>query len=345
MQPVDPEHAWRHPPFEPAVVDGECLARGAIDDKGQVLYQVEAMRGLLAVDGRLPVNVKLLVEGEEEIGSPHFEALLRTHAVRLAADVIVVSDTGMLAEDLPSTDVSMRGLVAFTVTLTTSTTDLHSGIFGGAVPNPLHHLNRLLAGLHDDDGRVAIPGFTDDVAELAGAEAASLAAQPFDEEEFRRLAGVPFLEGERGRSTLERVGSRPTAEVVGMSGGYTGDGIKTIVPSSATAQGDVPTRPRPGSRTDHGVRRDVDPRSGRRRHHGRAHPPRWRRPGTHTDRPLGVRRTVHVHRTRVGCGTASDPGRWKRPGGDARARCSAPPCSSSVSACPATASTHRTSAW
>jgi acetylornithine deacetylase/succinyl-diaminopimelate desuccinylase-like protein len=236
VQPVDPEHEWRHPPFEPVIVDGECLARGAIDDKGQVLYQVEAIRGLIALEGRLPVNVKLLVEGEEEIGSPHFEALLRGHAARLAADVIVVSDTGMLAEDVPSTDVSMRGLVAFTVTLTTSTTDLHSGIFGGAVPNPLHHLTRLLAALHDEDGRVAIPGFADDVAELSQAEAASLRTQPFDEDAFRRLAGVPFLEGEPGRSTLERVGSRPTAEVVGISGGYAGDGIKTIVPASASAK-------------------------------------------------------------------------------------------------------------
>lgn len=236
VQPVDPEDQWQHPPFAPVIVDGECFARGAIDDKGQVLYQVEAMRGLLATDGALPVNVKLLVEGEEEVGSPHFEALLRDHAERLAADVIIVSDTGMLAEDLPSTDVSMRGLVAFTVTLTTSSTDLHSGIFGGAVPNPLHHLTRLLAGLHDVDGAIAIPGFTDDVAELSPAEVASLAAQPFDESAFERLAGVSFLEGESGRSTLERVGSRPTAEVVGIGGGYTGDGIKTIVPASATAK-------------------------------------------------------------------------------------------------------------
>ncbi len=236
VQPVDPEAQWDHPPFEPAIVDGECLARGAIDDKGQVLYQIEAVRGLLEADGRLPVNLKVLVEGEEEIGSPNFERLLSDERERLACDVVVVSDTGMLAEDVPSTDVSMRGLVACTLTLTTSTTDLHSGLFGGAVPNPVHHLTRLLADLHDSEGRVTLPGFYDNVAELTEREAASLDAQPFDEEAFRTLAGVPFLEGEHGRSTLARIGSRPTAEVVGISGGYAGDGIKTIVPASATAK-------------------------------------------------------------------------------------------------------------
>jgi len=236
VQPVDPIDAWEHPPFEPIVVDGECRARGAIDDKGQVLYHLEAVRATLAERGSLPVNLKLLVEGEEEVGSPHFEALLAERAAELACDVIVVSDTGMIAPDVPSTDVSMRGLVAATVTLTTSSIDLHSGTFGGAVPNPLHHLARLVHRLHDDEGRVALPGFADDVAPLSAAEAASLADQPFDEEEFRRLAGVAFLEGEDGRSTLERIGARPTAEVVGIWGGYTGDGIKTIVPASALAK-------------------------------------------------------------------------------------------------------------
>ena len=236
VQPVDPEDQWLSPPFEPVIVDGECRGRGAIDDKGQVLYQVEALRGLLGLDGTLPVNVKVLVEGEEEIGSPHFEDLLRSHADRLACDVIVVSDTGMIAENVPSTDVAMRGLVAFTVTLTTATTDLHSGLFGGAVPNPIHHLTRLLASLHDADGRVTVPGFYDEVRELDAAEAKSLAAQPFDADEFLALGGVAVLEGEVGQSTLARIGARPTAEVVGIVGGYGGDGIKTIVPATATAK-------------------------------------------------------------------------------------------------------------
>lgn len=236
VQPVDPEAQWTSPPFDPVIVDGECRARGAIDDKGQVLYQLEAVRGVLEQAGSLPVNVKFLIEGEEEVGSPHFESLLVTEQERLACDVIIVSDTGMLAEDLPSTDVAMRGLVAFTVTLTTSTSDLHSGIFGGTVPNPLHHMAAVIASLHDDRGRVAVDGFYNDVAELSDRETRSMAEQPFDETAYKRLAGVQFLEGEHERSPLERVSSRPTAEVVGIHGGYTGPGIKTIVPAEASAK-------------------------------------------------------------------------------------------------------------
>jgi acetylornithine deacetylase/succinyl-diaminopimelate desuccinylase-like protein len=236
VQPVDPLDAWRSPPFEPVIVDGECLARGAIDDKGQVLYEIEAARGLLETEGRLPVNLKFLIEGEEEVGSPHFEDLLHRHHALLACDAIVVSDTGMLAVDVPSTDVAMRGLVAFTVRLTSATTDLHSGLFGGAVPNPLHHLAAIVAALHDDSGRVALPGFYDAVRPLEPHELQSLASQPFDEDAFMRTAGVERLEGEHERTTLERIGSRPTAEVVGLQGGYTGEGVKTIVPAWAEAK-------------------------------------------------------------------------------------------------------------
>ena len=236
VQPVDPIDAWRSPPFEPVIVDGECLARGAIDDKGQVLYEIEAARGLLETEGRLPVNLKFLIEGEEEVGSPNFEDLLARHHALLVCDAIVVSDTGMLAVDVPSTDVAMRGLVAFTVRLTSATTDLHSGLFGGAVPNPLHHLAAIVAALHDDTGSVALPGFYDAVRPLAPHELESLAAQPFDEDAFMQTAGVERLEGEHQRTTLERIGSRPTAEVVGLHGGYTGEGVKTIVPAWAEAK-------------------------------------------------------------------------------------------------------------
>lgn len=236
VQPVDPLDAWVHPPFEPTVIGDELFARGAVDDKGQVAYQIEAARALLALDGALPVNLKFLIEGEEEVGSPHFEVLLQEHRERFAAEVVVVSDTGMIAPHVPSTDVAMRGLVAFTLRLRTAHSDLHSGLFGGAVPNPVHHLARLLASLHDDEGRVAIPGFYDDVRPLEASEAASLASQPFDADAFRRTAGVGALEGEAGRSTLERIGSRPTAEVVGIHGGYTGEGMKTIVPAVAEAK-------------------------------------------------------------------------------------------------------------
>ncbi|MDA8047845.1 MAG: dipeptidase [Actinomycetota bacterium] len=234
VQPVDPLDLWRSPPFEPAIVDGECLARGAIDDKGQTLYQIEAARGLLRTGGRLPVNLKFLVEGEEEVGSPNFEPLLQREADRLACDVIVVSDTGMISPEVPSTTVGMRGLVAFDVALRTARTDLHSGMWGGAVPNPARLAAQLVAGLHDERGRVTLPGFYDRVRELSQMEKRSLEAQPFDEAAFRASAGgVAYLEGEEGYSPLERIGVRPTAEVVGLHSGYGGPGIKTIVPATS----------------------------------------------------------------------------------------------------------------
>src|SRR5688572_13535557 len=163
VQPVDPLELWTSPPFEPSVVDGEIRARGAVDDKGQTFYEIEAARGLLRSEGALPVNVKFLVEGEEEVGSPNFDELLEQRREQLACDVVVVSDTTMWAPDVPSFCVGMRGLVAFDVHLATGTGDLHSGSFGGAVPNPVHHVARLVAALHDDEGRVAVPGFYDDV--------------------------------------------------------------------------------------------------------------------------------------------------------------------------------------
>jgi acetylornithine deacetylase/succinyl-diaminopimelate desuccinylase-like protein len=177
------------------------------------------------------VNLKFLVEGEEEVGSPHFEELLVREKDRLACDVVVVSDTDMWAPDVPSTCVGMRGLVAFDVEVRTARTDLHSGLFGGAVPNPTHVISRLVAGLHDAEGRVTIPGFYDDVRALTPAEEASLAAIPMDEAEWQRLAGVGRLEGEAGRAVLERIWTRPTCDVVGIDVGYTGDGMKTVIPA------------------------------------------------------------------------------------------------------------------
>ncbi len=234
VQPVDPLEEWTSPPFEPVLVDGECRARGAIDDKGQILYQIEAARGLLERDGRLPVNLKFLIEGEEEIGSPNFEALLRGEADRLACDTVVVSDTGMISPEVPSTTVGMRGLVAFDVTLRSAAIDLHSGMWGGTVPNAAVVAARLVSALHDGSGRVTLPGFYDRVRRLSEREKASMDAQPFDEDEFRAQAGgVPYLEGEAGFSPLERIGVRPTVEVVGIHSGYGGPGIKTIVPATA----------------------------------------------------------------------------------------------------------------
>jgi acetylornithine deacetylase/succinyl-diaminopimelate desuccinylase-like protein len=233
VQPVDPLDSWTSPPFSPVIVNGECRARGAVDDKGQTLYEIEAARGLLRTDGRLPVNVKFLIEGEEEVGSPHFEDLLVREAERLRCDMVVVSDTGMIAPDVPSVCVGMRGLVAFDVTLRTGSIDLHSGTWGGTVPNAARLAAELAAALHDADGRVTLPGFYDRVRPPTEAELKSLAAQPFDEDRFKAQAGVRFLTGESGYSPLERTGVRPTAEVVGITAGYGGPGIKTIVPAAA----------------------------------------------------------------------------------------------------------------
>ena len=236
VQPVDPLELWDSPPFEPVVRDGCLYARGASDDKGQIHFQVAAVRHLLAADGRLPVNLKFLVEGEEEAGSPTIEAFLSEHADRLGCDVIFVSDTGMYAEDVPTLVTAMRGLLYLQVDLRTGSTDLHSGEFGGTVPNAVAALVELLGKLKDADGRIAIPGWYDDVVDLTEAERAHFAALPFDAEAFMRAAGVRALPGERGWSPLERIGGRPAVDLNGIWGGYTGSGSKTIVPAEAHAK-------------------------------------------------------------------------------------------------------------
>ncbi|MBM7805724.1 acetylornithine deacetylase/succinyl-diaminopimelate desuccinylase-like protein [Geodermatophilus bullaregiensis] len=243
VQPVDPPELWEHPPFEPTRVEGpdgpELHARGAIDDKGNVAMHLLGIRAHLAATGRdaPAVTVKLLVEGEEESGSPHFADLLRERADRLACDVVVVSDTGMAAPDVPSAVVAMRGLADAEITLRGPAVDLHSGSFGGGVPNPLHAMAGLLAALHDDQGRVTLPGFYDEVRPLTDRERELMARVPFDEAAW--LAGPAASRataGEAGHSTLERIGARPTAEVNGVWGGYTGPGHKTIVPAEAHAK-------------------------------------------------------------------------------------------------------------
>ncbi len=233
VQPVDPLSEWISPPFVPTIRDGQLFARGAVDDKGQVLYHLEVIRALLAQDGTLPVNVKLLVEGEEEVGSPHFEALLTEHRELLRADVLVVSDTAMWSEAVPSMCTGMRGLVAFDVSLRTASGDLHSGSFGGAVRNAAHVVADLVAALHDADGAVTLPNFYDAVLPMPDAVRDSIASLPFEAETFRATANGAAPTGEAGYSTLERIWVRPTAEVTGIAAGYAGDGIKTIVPARA----------------------------------------------------------------------------------------------------------------
>jgi len=236
VQPVDPLELWTSPPFEPTVRDGCLYARGASDDKGQIHFQLAAIRHLLAADGGLPVNLKFFVEGEEEAGSPGIDAFLAEHADRLACDMIFVSDTGMYAADVPSLVTAMRGLMYFQVDLRTATSDLHSGEFGGTVPNAVAALVELLSKLRDADGRVAVPGWYDDVLDLTEAERAQFAALPFDAGAFQRTAGVLALPGERGWSPLERIGGRPSADVCGVWGGYTGIGSKTVIPAEAHAK-------------------------------------------------------------------------------------------------------------
>lgn len=238
VQPVDPIELWHADPFDPTI-DGDLLkARGASDDKGQLLFHLLAVRAHLVATGRdtPAVTLKFLIEGEEESGSPNFEDLLAERRERLACDVVVITDTGMIAPDVPSSVTGMRGMVTGEVRFHGPDLDLHSGVFGGAVPNPATGIAHLVAALHDADGRVTVPGFYDDVLELTEEEKALFAKVPFDEAEFLEVTKSRALTGEKGQSTLERIGARPTAEVNGIGGGYQGDGNKTIIPSDAFAK-------------------------------------------------------------------------------------------------------------
>ncbi|MGH3980088.1 MAG: M20/M25/M40 family metallo-hydrolase [Pseudonocardiaceae bacterium] len=240
VQPVDPPGAWEHPPFEATLVGEELHARGASDDKGQMLMHLLGVQAHLEATGAdaPAVTVKLLVEGEEESGSPHIAALLADHTDDLACDAIVVTDTGMYSRDTPSICTGMRGMADAEVVFRGGAMDLHSGQFGGAVPNPVTELARLLAALHDGEGRVAIPGFYDDVRVPPAAERAAFARLPFNEAAWLAgpAGGSRALHGEASWSTLERLWVRPTAEVNGISGGYAGPGHKTIVPAEAMAK-------------------------------------------------------------------------------------------------------------
>jgi acetylornithine deacetylase/succinyl-diaminopimelate desuccinylase-like protein len=238
VQPVTPLELWQTGPFEPTERNGKLYARGAADDKGQVFFHLLGLRAHLAATGRTApaVNLKLLIEGEEESGSPHFPALLRAEADRLACDAVIVSDTGMWAKDTPTSCTGMRGLIAVQVDFTGPSGDIHSGSFGGAVPNPITELVRVLSQLHDEDRRITLPGFYDSVVELTDTDRELFAKLPFDEQTWLGNAKSSAAAGEAGFSTLERVWARPTAEINGIWGGHTGHGSKTIVPSEAHAK-------------------------------------------------------------------------------------------------------------
>jgi acetylornithine deacetylase/succinyl-diaminopimelate desuccinylase-like protein len=236
VQPADPLDLWAGDPFEPRVVDGAIVARGASDDKGQVYAHVKGVETLQAVDGALPLNVKFVVEGEEEIGSPHLAPFLEAHREALAADVVIVSDGAMMAPATPTITYGLKGMLYVTLRARGAARDLHSGAYGGGVPNVLNALARLLGGLVDDAGRVTVEGFYDDVAVLSDEERARLAEAPFSEERFRADAGVSATPGEEGYTLLERLWARPTLDVNGLSGGFSGEGSKTVIAAHALAK-------------------------------------------------------------------------------------------------------------
>jgi acetylornithine deacetylase/succinyl-diaminopimelate desuccinylase-like protein len=236
VQPVDPIELWHTPPFEGTVRDGTIVGRGSVDDKGQVLMHLAAIEAHLRVRGTLPINLKVVIEGEEEIGSPNFEAALARYADRFKADVAVISDTAVFSEDVPSLTTSIRGLVHWEVTVTGPTDDLHSGYFGGIIRNPIEALAQMIASLKDADGRIVVPEFYDGVDELSEAAMTELRSLPFDEATQAHGLGVATLAGERGRLPLERMWFRPTLECNGIWGGYQGPGSKTIIPSWAKAK-------------------------------------------------------------------------------------------------------------
>lgn len=235
VMPAEPLELWKSAPFEPEVRDGHIWARGADDDKGQSFIQVKAFE-YLAKNGLLTHNVKFIFEGEEEIGSPSLEAFCQDHRELLQADVILVSDTSMLGADLPSLTTGLRGLAYWEIEVTGPNRDLHSGHFGGAVANPINVLCQMLARVVDADGRITVPGFYDDVEEVPQAERDMIAHIPFDEENYKAAIGVKELFGEKGYSTLERNSCRPSFDVCGIWGGYTGEGSKTVLPSKAHAK-------------------------------------------------------------------------------------------------------------
>jgi acetylornithine deacetylase/succinyl-diaminopimelate desuccinylase-like protein len=238
VQPPDPLELWRHPPFEPTVEGDDLVARGATDDKGQSFTHVKAVAAMLAERGELPVNVKFLVEGEEESGGESIEAFVRADAGdRLACDCVVISDTSMYAPGQPSVLYGLKGLAYMEVKVTGPNRDLHSGTFGGTVANPANALAHILAGLRDPQtGRVLIPGFYDDVVPLTDEERQRFGALPFDEQKYVESLGIPRVHGEEGYSTKERAWGRPTCDVNGIYGGYQGKGAKTVLPSWAGAK-------------------------------------------------------------------------------------------------------------
>ncbi len=236
VQPAEPLELWTTPAFEPTVRDGKLFGRGTADDKGQVHIHLKAFEALYRMSGRLPINVKVLIEGEEEVGSVSLWDFVQKNQAKLKADALVVSDTSMLSRGVPSITYGLRGLNYYQIEITGPERDLHSGVYGGAVPNPLTILAELFANLHDKNFRVTVPGFYDDVAKLSAAERKALSALPWSVKEFKKAVGAPAYCGEKGYSIVEQLWTRPTLELNGVWGGYLGEGAKTVIPSKAWAK-------------------------------------------------------------------------------------------------------------
>jgi len=236
VQPPEPLDLWDTPPFEPDIREGRIYARGSADDKGQLFLHIKALEAHLATRGRLPVNVVVLAEGEEEVGSPNLVPFVKAHRRRLAADTVVISDSAMFAPGLPSLLFSLRGLAYFEIHAAGPQSDLHSGAYGGAVPNPANALSRVIASLHDDHGRIAIAGFYDDVATPSQETLDGIRGLPFDADAYAREVGTIPAGGESGYSALERLWTRPSCDVNGLVSGYTGEGAKTVLPAGAMAK-------------------------------------------------------------------------------------------------------------
>ena len=235
VQPADPLDLWESPPFEPVIKNNVIYARGACDDKGQVFMHVKAFEAMLA-SGELTCNVKFMIEGEEEVGSDHLGVFVEANKELLKADVILISDTAIIANDIPSIDVGLRGLSYMEVSVQGPNRDLHSGVYGGAVANPINILCQMIASMHDEFNHITIPGFYDGVLELSASDRAAMAQTPFDLDAYQKDLGIQSVHGEKGYSTIERASIRPTLDVNGIWGGYTGEGAKTVLPSMAYAK-------------------------------------------------------------------------------------------------------------
>jgi acetylornithine deacetylase/succinyl-diaminopimelate desuccinylase-like protein len=235
VQPPEPLELWHSGPFEPVIKEGKVYARGSADDKGQFYMHVKALETLVKTNS-METNIKFLIEGEEEVGSPNLGKFVGAHKDLLKADVILISDSSMLSMENPSLDVGVRGLSYIEVEVTGANRDLHSGTYGGAVANPITILSKMIASLHDENNHVTIPGFYDDVVEATKEERELMGRAPYDENEYKKDLGVKELWGEKGFTTNERTGIRPTIEINGIWGGYTGEGAKTVLPSKATAK-------------------------------------------------------------------------------------------------------------